>query len=156
MKVTLVPKGIEGLEEVTVVVVMPVAVPMRLTICALSAALSKNVRIAAEVAACFGVNVMLAEQVAFGAIVALLQEFALTVNSEAFVPERATPLGPKFKLAEPLLVIVIDWGVLVVLNIWLKVRLEAESVTSGAGAVGLTLNTVPQKHVPVPPTLVVP
>jgi hypothetical protein len=156
VKVTLVPKGTERLEEATVVVVMPVALPTRLTVCALSAALSKNVRVAAAAAACFGVNVMLTEQVAFDAIAALLHEFALIANSVEFVPESAIPLGPKIKFAGPLFVTVIDWGVLVVLSIWLKVRLAAESVTAGAGAVGFTMNTVPQKHEPVPPTVVVP
>lgn len=152
----MVPKGTERLDEETVVVVMPVAVPIKLTVCALSAALSKNIRVAAEAAACVGVNVMLTMQVAPGATVELLHEFELIAKSVLFVPESITPVGPKIKSARPLFVTVIDWGVLVLLNFWLKFKLEAESVTAGAGAAGATMNTVPHKHEPVPPPPVVP
>jgi len=84
--------------------------------------------------------VTLTEQVALGAIVALLHESALMANSEAFAPASTTPLAPKLKLASPLFVTVIDWGGLDVLMIWLKVSLEVESVASAAGAVGLISN----------------
>ena len=154
IKVTVVPTVIEEFEDVTVVVVMPSPVPIRSTDCALSTALSENVRVTLAPAGAVGVNVMLTAQVPLGAIVAPLHVFELIANSVAFSPERVTPFEPKIKLASPLLETVMVWGRLDVFTTWLKVRLEAESMTAGAAAVGLTSNTVPSCRLD-PPTSVV-
>jgi hypothetical protein len=133
--------------------VMPV--PVRATVCALYTALSENVRSAVSFAATVGVNVTLTEQLAFGATVTSLQAFALIAKSATFCPESVTPLEPKIKLESPLFVIIKACGGLEVLIIWLaNVRLDAESVTAGADALGLISNTVPSCRLD-PPSVVV-
>ena len=129
-------------------------VPMRLTICALSIALSENVRSAVAIAGTVGENVTLTEQVAFGAMVEPVHVSEPIANCAASVPESVVPPKPKIKLAIPLFVTVMVCGELEVFTIWLKVMLEAERVTAGAGATGLISNTMPSWT--DPPTSVVP
>jgi hypothetical protein len=110
----VVPTGSEGkvggADKLTVV---PVPVPLKLTVCGLFAALSLIESVAVRLPVAEGVNVTLTVQVLLGMTVAPVQVSALLAKSLAFVPPSVTV--EIVRLAVPVLVTVSAWAALVVL-----------------------------------------